>query len=248
MALQTSGAISLNEIHVEAGGTSGTTVSVNDSDIRTLGGVGYGALGFSSFFGASSELPGYMPISLEGTTSAYDTSIPVLSASGNTQITGTTYWRRVRVNWSGSSGTKRFYVRGLHYGTTAQYRGDIQANMAVINNIEYPLQSQTNWEYALPTSNDTTPSSWSTVGTSGTGGIWVRKTTSAPTGSSGTGRLQNFITPTAGYMYLETSSYGVEPAYYWLRSPLYYFNAGDKVDFYYGVDCSAINNILFYIA
>jgi len=37
MALQTSGAISLNEIHVEVGGTSGTTCSLNDSDIRGIG-------------------------------------------------------------------------------------------------------------------------------------------------------------------------------------------------------------------
>ena len=36
MPLQTSGAISLNDIHVEAGGTSGTTCKINDSDIRSL--------------------------------------------------------------------------------------------------------------------------------------------------------------------------------------------------------------------
>ena len=36
MALQTSGAISLNDIHVEAGGSSGTQASMNDSDIRGL--------------------------------------------------------------------------------------------------------------------------------------------------------------------------------------------------------------------
>ena len=36
MALQTSGAISLNEIHIEVGGTSGTTCSLNDSDIRNI--------------------------------------------------------------------------------------------------------------------------------------------------------------------------------------------------------------------
>lgn len=53
MALQTSGAISLNEIHIEAGGTSGTTVSLNDSDIRSLGGVASGAIGFADFYGAS---------------------------------------------------------------------------------------------------------------------------------------------------------------------------------------------------
>jgi hypothetical protein len=36
MALQTSGAISLDDIHVEAGGTSGTQASMNDTDIRGL--------------------------------------------------------------------------------------------------------------------------------------------------------------------------------------------------------------------
>jgi hypothetical protein len=36
MALPTSGPISLNEIHIEAGGTSGTTASINDADIRAL--------------------------------------------------------------------------------------------------------------------------------------------------------------------------------------------------------------------
>ena len=53
MALQTSGAISLNQIHIEAGGTSGTTVSLNDSDIRSLGGVASGAIDFADFYGAS---------------------------------------------------------------------------------------------------------------------------------------------------------------------------------------------------
>ena len=36
MALATSGALSLNEIHIEVGGTSGTTCSLNDSDIRNI--------------------------------------------------------------------------------------------------------------------------------------------------------------------------------------------------------------------
>lgn len=53
MPLQSSGAISLNDIHVEAGGTSGTTVSLNDSDIRSLGGVASGAIDFADFYGAS---------------------------------------------------------------------------------------------------------------------------------------------------------------------------------------------------
>jgi len=36
MALQSSGQISLDDIHVEAGGTTGTQASINDSDIRGL--------------------------------------------------------------------------------------------------------------------------------------------------------------------------------------------------------------------
>ena len=54
MALQSSGAISLNDIHVEAGGSSGTQASINDSDIRALIGKTSGAqMSFSEWYGAS---------------------------------------------------------------------------------------------------------------------------------------------------------------------------------------------------
>ena len=57
MALQNSGAISLNDIHVEAGGSSGTSASINDADIRDLIGKSSGATSsFSEFYGASSSL------------------------------------------------------------------------------------------------------------------------------------------------------------------------------------------------
>jgi len=56
MALQTSGAISLNDIHVEAGGTSGTQASINDADIRALIGKASGAtMSFSEWYGASAD-------------------------------------------------------------------------------------------------------------------------------------------------------------------------------------------------
>lgn len=56
MTLQTSGAISLNQIHVEAGGSSGTTASMNDSDIRGLISKGSGAtMSFSEWYGASAS-------------------------------------------------------------------------------------------------------------------------------------------------------------------------------------------------
>lgn len=55
MPLQSSGAISLNQIHVEAGGTSGSQASINDADIRALIGKSSGAtMAFSEWYGASS--------------------------------------------------------------------------------------------------------------------------------------------------------------------------------------------------
>jgi hypothetical protein len=57
MALQTSGAISLNQIHVEAGGSSGTIASINDADIRGLISKGSGAtMSFNEWYGASSSI------------------------------------------------------------------------------------------------------------------------------------------------------------------------------------------------
>ena len=55
MPLQSSGQISLNDLHVEAGGTSGTQASMNDSDIRgLLNASANSQMTFSSFYGASS--------------------------------------------------------------------------------------------------------------------------------------------------------------------------------------------------
>ena len=55
MALQTSGQISLNDIHQEVGGSSASEVSVNDADVRGLIGKGSGAsMSFSEWYGASS--------------------------------------------------------------------------------------------------------------------------------------------------------------------------------------------------
>jgi hypothetical protein len=55
MALPTSGIISLNEFHIEAGGTTGTLAAINDSDIRGLIGKGSeAAMSFNEWYGASS--------------------------------------------------------------------------------------------------------------------------------------------------------------------------------------------------
>ena len=55
MALPTSGIISLNEFHIEAGGTTGTLARINDSDIRGLIGKGSEtSMSFNEWYGASS--------------------------------------------------------------------------------------------------------------------------------------------------------------------------------------------------
>jgi hypothetical protein len=57
MALPSSGQISLNQMHVEAGGTTGTQASMNDSDIRGLvSAAANSQMTFSSFYGASSGI------------------------------------------------------------------------------------------------------------------------------------------------------------------------------------------------
>ena len=54
MALPSSGQITLDQIHVEAGGTSGTQAALNDSDIRGLIGASSGAaIDFADFYGVS---------------------------------------------------------------------------------------------------------------------------------------------------------------------------------------------------
>ena len=63
MALPTSGALSLDAIHVEAGGTTNTTASLNDTDIRgltaaagkTINSTPSTTIDFDDFYGASSD-------------------------------------------------------------------------------------------------------------------------------------------------------------------------------------------------
>lgn len=55
--IPTSGAISLNQMHTEVGGSSGTQVSMNDSDIRGLISKASGVtMSFNEWYGASSSL------------------------------------------------------------------------------------------------------------------------------------------------------------------------------------------------
>lgn len=57
MALPSSGQISLDQMHVEAGGTTGTQAAINDADIRDLiSASSESEMEFSDFYGASAAL------------------------------------------------------------------------------------------------------------------------------------------------------------------------------------------------
>lgn len=82
MALQTTGAISMDDIHIEAGGASGTTCTLDDSDIRGLtAGTGYvinstpgTTISLGDFYGASGV------IVIRTVAGSYGTSYPIIGA------------------------------------------------------------------------------------------------------------------------------------------------------------------------
>jgi hypothetical protein len=72
MPLPSSGQITLDQMHVEVGGTSGTQASINDSDIRSMIGASSGQanLSFSDFYGASSGVT--INITISSNTNNYN--------------------------------------------------------------------------------------------------------------------------------------------------------------------------------
>ena len=88
MALPNSGALSLNQIHVEAGGSSGTQASINDSDIRGLIGKSSGAqMSFNEWYGATNTVTVSQTISSSTNNYNIASSRPGTYSAGNTQFT-----------------------------------------------------------------------------------------------------------------------------------------------------------------
>lgn len=88
MALPNSGPLSLNQIHVEAGGSSGTQASINDSDIRGLIGKSSGAqMSFNEWYGASNTVTVSQTISSSTNNYNIASSRPGTYSAGNTQFT-----------------------------------------------------------------------------------------------------------------------------------------------------------------
>ena len=90
MALQNSGAISLDDIHVEAGGTTGTSASINDSDIRGLIDKSDGAtMAFNEWYGAQNI--GYVEGTGGTTSESGNFRFHTFTSSGTFDITATAF-------------------------------------------------------------------------------------------------------------------------------------------------------------
>ena len=106
MTLQTSGAISLNQIHIEAGGSSGTQVSLNDTDVRYLTNVGdESTSAFNSFYGKSRHRVTAGSGSSGGVSyTGYKTSSPTIGSVDDNNLTWTSAsWTGLYYTLSGSN-------------------------------------------------------------------------------------------------------------------------------------------------
>ena len=127
--VNTSGAVSLNDLHIEAGGTSGTTCSLNDTDIRELNAASGRSINSSSgtnidiadFYGAKD-----LQINLTG---AYYTQVVGSGKSATTYIYRGYDPQPQFGNGGGSASDDLFrglgtsvYCMGLIHGQTQSFR------------------------------------------------------------------------------------------------------------------------------
>ena len=119
MALQSSGAIALDDMHVEAGGNSGSTATINDADIRDMIDKSDGAtMAFNEWYGASSGLPGDIMLIGQGVTddtSGADVLYITVTSTGNTTDFGELIEGRHGNNGCGSSSTRALVFGGTPY-------------------------------------------------------------------------------------------------------------------------------------
>lgn len=135
MALQTSGAISLNDIHVEAGGTTGTAVSINDADVRDLISAGAGSeMDFTDWYGASAATVAIDNGSLSdvgfGGTSQVTFTLNTngtITATGNLTSYSDTNWYEPTTTGIGSS----YQVQVTAGGDTSSLTGTLNSYQTI---------------------------------------------------------------------------------------------------------------------
>ena len=133
MAVTSSGMIGLNEIHVEAGGSSGSACTINDSDIRGLIGKSSGAyVAFSNYYGASNSIDTQSLV--VGTVTPH----PTYTGTYIGAVQGGRYSPSQAGIWSAGSlsdGTCNFksgsYYRGLYWQSTYAYSSSTKAHFNI---------------------------------------------------------------------------------------------------------------------
>jgi len=209
MPLQSSGQITLDEIHVEAGGTTDTQATVNDTDIRGLISASSASeMEFADFYGADGGGGGGGGGISEGLSSSLD-SVTGQNASWSTRNVDISAYagedvKLVFIYTNGSSGTS--------------YQGDLQLDDIRLDGTTYSFEASTeSWQTST---TDVPASSYSgasfvSLATGTTSYRWNRDAFGTPSGSTG------LSTADAGtyYVYAETSGSGTLGDNYVLRSP-----------------------------
>ena len=170
MPLPASGnSLSLNQMHIEAGGSSGTTCSLNDADIRGLISKSSGvAMAFNEWFGASASVADYSTTLTAGHTSVTTTigyssstsaargflttsaSLPMFGTTTNnigslSSTSNTNYFGGNTLHGISLLGTVG-YTTGtiyLHVATSGQSNSDTSFKEIVINGTTYTRSSAT---------------------------------------------------------------------------------------------------------
>ena len=148
MALQSSGAISLNDIHVEAGGTTGTAVSINDADVRGLISASAGSeMDFTDWYGASAagvEIDNGSLSDLQsggGLSSAQFrlNTNGTISTTGNLTSYSDTNWYEPTTTGIGSS----YQVRVTATGDTGSLSGTLNSYQTISSARSWTLSTST---------------------------------------------------------------------------------------------------------
>ncbi len=255
MALQTSGAISLNDIHVEAGGTTGTQASTNDTDIRGLISKSSGAqMAFNEWYGASSFTLSVVEsaVTVANNTNSYNAN--TVTFANNLVQGDLIVW--VGYSWNTTS-TNNFYDPNGTYGVSVagneHYWAGNNRSMAFIRakfvtSAMAGTSSQQLWPYTLGSGGicasvyGTSAGSFSTINTSsaknggGGSGFGSYSDTLAGTSASGSSS-QIHVTVGCGYAYGFSTDLGTgshidtdsPPSHFptWWNGSSHYANYGD---------------------
>lgn len=141
MAIPSSGPISLNQFHVEAGGGSGTQASINDSDIRGLISKSSGAqMAFNEWYGASNVVA--PPAGVHRITFTLNLQTYVSPYTGVTYYSAPTTWSII----GGTQASRQLYQLGFggtlrsdHTGLDNVTNINMRTNGSNVNNPAYTL-------------------------------------------------------------------------------------------------------------